>query len=200
MASLDEFVPAVAALFPEAPRFTQRRALMDAAVEFCLRTRVVQETVTVSVQAGNPQATALIRGGHAQEILRLARDDQPLEPDTVLNLLERRGEPGQPTRFALDGVGRLRLWPTPAASETLQATAVFRPERDEDEIPDVLLQDWTEVIAAGAGFRLATMPMFRDAEHAALSRSQFEDGVIRAQIQQARGRSRAPLRAKPRFF
>ena len=201
MADLEEFLPYLHTTFPMVPRPIQKRALMDAAIEFCGRSRVVQETTLVAVTAGEQFAPVTIPGGYATEILQLRRDEVPLEPQTVLDLVNlRSGNPGQPTRFALTGMGKIMLWPAPATNEFLHAEAVFRPAREEQDVPDVLLQDWVEVIAAGAAARLGTMPMFKDAEQALLGRGMFETGVVKAQLQQARARARAPLRAKARFF
>lgn len=201
MAALDEFVPQVRFAFPTVPDLLLRAAIRDAADEFCRRTRIIQRRVSVSVTAGNATAPVTIPGGRAFEVLNLWREDRALQKSNMVDLLDRWPSKGEPREYALNGEGRLLLWPEPASVETLQANAVFAPGIEEDEVPDALRDDWRDAVAGGARLRLGRdYAPFRSDEQAAFGAGLFERAIERAIQHRARGGTGKALRTRTEWF
>lgn len=128
--------------------------VMLAARHFCTEAGVWDEVrppiVTVAGQAeytidAPPNAdTVRVRG--------VWLDNRPLDPERITRPVIR----GQyPTGYhAAKGRGSITLNQEPAGGQELIVRAVYSPKLTTDELPDILMSDYAEAIAAGAKYRL----------------------------------------------
>lgn len=201
MATLDDFLPWVRPSFPETPDELMRQAVRDSAIEFCEKTMLLERTADLSVVADNREQSLSLAEGVPYQLRYLRRSGNDLTPATRGTIHEFGEASGQPTHYYLESNGDVVLWPTPTAAETLEAHAIFRPEYDATELPDVLLHDWREAIAGGAKKRLGRDYInWRNEDAAQVGGIQFETGVSRAINQRGHGRHGHPVRVRPTFF
>lgn len=95
------------------------------------------------------------------------------------------------------------VWPIPVdVTYPIQIRAAFMPTVAALTCPDFVMNDWQEVITAGAIGRLLNMidREWTDMKTAMLKRAEFLDGVADAAIQQDRGFSTKVRTAKVPFF
>lgn len=201
MARLDDFVASVRNGFPDVPDEIVRGAVRDAAIEFCQRARVVESVESLRVRAGRAAHDLRVLGGVAFEVHRLSRDGRDLEPSSQYEIRQLPESTGTPTRYFFDGRGRIELYPVPEADEVLAARAVFAPDPDGEDVPDVLLGQWREAIAGGAKMRLGRQyAPFANPDQALVGEAEFERAINQAITQRARGRTNRPIRTVPVQF
>ncbi|MFA6039892.1 MAG: hypothetical protein WC733_00130 [Methylophilus sp.] len=181
-------------------------AILLAGIEFCKRTKVIKETLSITTivdQSG--YALNVATGTEPDEILSVTRgDDDGLDAssfkefdDYHLNRLS-----GTPQYFYMSGGNTLQLGKIPNAVETLSAIVKTRPSRDAITLPDELVDRYMDEIASGAKSRLMIMKdkSWTDLQMAGLHKSMFEDAINKTNIRDAKGSARKPLRTKPSYF
>lgn len=214
MKSLDLFMPYVQPYVMGCPDSAVRQAIVDAAIEFCDRTHVVQQTL-------DPMTTELAVSEYEldlpsrQELVQVKRawfkgsELEPVAIESVRNALAWRdvipgvqAVSGDPREFYTVDRGAVGLYPRPTKTEvdTLTVRAALKPSRTATVLEDQLYEDWVEVIAAGALKRLhATRGQpYTDLPAASAASAVFLEGCNRAKYVATYGRTRGELRVQMR--
>ena len=216
MKALSVFFPYVLPYVMGCPKATVRRALVDAAIEFCETTQLVQQTLDVAdTEQGNVECALFPPRYQAVAMpLKVWFKGNLLSPaaDAHVQAVQTyNAEPvgveittGDPREYFALGANKLGLYPVPESTEagTITVRAALKPTRSATQLEDVLFEDWAEVIAAGALMRLhqtAGQP-WSDAVQAVARERAFRVGMNRARIEASRGRTRGELRVTPRAF
>ncbi len=106
---------------------------------------------------------------------------------------------GRPRAFAQVNDSAIRLYPTPDAVYRVKLSACFKPGRNAAGLDGFLFDNYAEVIASGAIYRLAAKPgkSWSSSELAIYHQNLFETGIDRALRRDVQS---APVRSRPRMF
>jgi hypothetical protein len=209
--ALTVFLPYVMPWAMGCPKPTARRALVDAAIEFCEQTKLLQDTLDpIDVLASQPAYD--LYAPSAQMVVvqpeKVWFKDQELDPaasSRVSNVQAYRQDiPGQsvqkgdPREYFPIGSGQIGVYPIPdtEAPQALTVRASLKPKRSATQLDDVLYENWVEIIAAGALYRIHATPgqAYTDESQAMRRLSEFQAGVRKAAAEATRGRARGELR------
>ena len=203
MTPLDAFLPLIRGRLPGCPDIVLKDAVRDACIEFCRRTELLTEDISLSVTADDPAYALTASGGDAWEVLSIRRESSPLQPVnrqefTLLGLTTQTGTPGY---YYLEGDGALVLGPIPDADETLTVLVTVVPAENATTVPDALYQDHRETIAAGArAWVRRNLGDWVNPELEAMDRKAFEYAIHNQNIHRARGGANTPLRVRTHSF
>jgi hypothetical protein len=203
MASLDDFLAMVRGRLPGCPDFVLNEAVRDAAIEFCKRTRLLVERVTVDVVAEEAAVTLSPDTDLHWEVLDLRRDNTRLTPWNRNEALmqDQSLETGAPQYYYQEGDRTLALSPIPDADETLTALVTLRPDDAATTLPDVLWTDYREPIAAGArAWVRRNHGDWVNPQLEAEDRVIFERAIHNQNIRRARGGVNTTLRVRSHPF
>ena len=213
MQSLDVFMSRLLPQVPGCPQPTAQQALLDAAIEFCTETVVLQvitdpqrlQPGVGSYDADLPPNTELVRVMHAWCGTRKLDLAQPMRVGTRFAYEVTVGADsaplGSPTALTVTPSGALSLLPVPdvptATAETLTMRVAVRPKITATQVPDELYFVWSDAVVYGALFRLAAMPgqAFSDAAVSEAAFSRFRYYVNRAKTEANRDRVGGGARA-----
>lgn len=181
-------------------------AILLAGIEFCKRTKIIKETLSINTVIGQADyALNVASGTQPEEILSVKRgDEEHLTPssfkdfdDHHLNTLS-----GTPQYFYMSGGNTLQLGKIPEAVETLSVIVRTRPSRDATTLPDEIVDRYMDELANGAKARLMIMKdkAWTDLDMAGLHKQMFEDAINKTNIRDAKGSARKPMRVKPIYF
>lgn len=189
---------------PGCPDLILTDAVRDACIEFCKRTRLLTEDITLDVVQGERTVELYPDSDTAWEVLKVWRTD-----GEVLTATNRQDladsdydiDSGTPRWYYLEGDRLLVLGAYPAASETLTARVTLRPKDTATRVPDVLWQDYRQPLCAGARawVRRHYGEWINDKQEVE-DRSVFELGVHQANLRRARGGANAQLRVRAHPF
>lgn len=201
MAELADFIKYIRGSASDCPETLIKDAVREAAIEFCERTKVVTETVTITTEIGKADYQAVTVEGEAAEVSAIKNaDGGDLEPVSYNEYLALDSDDADPTRFCFDGIDVL-LHPTPVVVQTLTATVVIKPEDGNTEVPDVLLSKYRLAIAAGAkAFIHSQYDDYLDPGKFELNQAVFENGIAKANMFRAKGGTGKRLRTTSRFM
>ncbi len=202
--SIEVFLPMVRGRLPGCPDLILTDAVRDACIEFCKRTRLLTEDITLDVVQGERTVELYPDSDTAWEVLKVWRTD-----GEVLTATNRQDladsdydiDSGTPRGYYLEGDRLLVLGAYPDASETLQARVTLRPKDTATRVPDVLWQDYRQPLCAGARawVRRHYGEWINDKQEVE-DRSVFELGVHQANLRRARGGANAQLRVRAHPF
>ena len=203
MPALDTFLPLVRGPLPGCPEAVLKDALRDACIEFCQRTRLLVEDVTVDVVAGERLVTLYPDSDSFWEVTQVRRGTTPLlavnRRECELNGWDR--DTGAPRYYYLEGDRQLALGPIPDAAETLIATVTLRPKSTATRVADVLWDDYREPLAAGArAWVRRHYGEWSSPQLETYDRTMFERAIHNTQIRQARGGAGVALRVRAHSF
>ena len=203
MASLDDFLAIVRGRLPGCPDFILKDAVLRTAIEFCKRTRLLVERVTVDVEAEEAAVTLSPDTDLHWEVLDLRRDNIRLTPWNRREALvqDQSLATGTPQYYYQEGDLTLVLSPIPDADETLTALVTLRPDDAATTLPDVLWSDYREPIAAGArAWVRRNHGDWVNPESEAEDRAIFERAIHNQNIRRARGGTDTALRVRAHPF
>lgn len=110
----------------------------------------------------------------------------------------------KPTAYFMDGEDTIRLVGKPLEDipASLEVHVALKPTRDAAECPDFLLEDWAEVIASGALYRLHAMvgKVWAEPTLSAFHNKLFRAGASLAKGKAAKSRQRSTKIVVPRRF
>lgn len=198
MARLDDFRPYVVPLAPGLPEPVIDRAIVDAAIQFCRDTRVLQrelDPLRVRTGRGLYELEAL-DGLRPFAVVRATTDGGT--PGRVLEPLlpNARGPVSGPTTHFREVPGdALELVPPPTHNLVVTVRAAVAPLPRATQLPDELYHDWRESIGAGAAVRL--LLVYGDPRQAATAEQVYQRGVQQARARSTVGAMRARLRTRP---
>lgn len=191
-----------------------RQALLDAAIEFCEETQIVRVTTDPMFLAGG-DATYTVGVPTDQRVVLTQRawygktELRPAPSSAIGNIgvyvpATVTDQTQVPQFFIESAPGEISLYPTPGtlADELLTFRVATKPSRSAATVENVLFEDWSEALVAGALMRLHAIPdtpFFSDG-HAMRRAMQFQLAISRARSEAQRGRVRGSLTVAPRRF
>lgn len=209
MAALTSFLKHVQPEVPVCPQPVVLEAVLRASIEFCERTRLFDETVTVTTVAGTAEYSLAVASGYvAHDVIYVRRvsDDAELGPSKreEFDMHAWLTDTGAPTAFYLTAAGKLRIGPIPAAVDVAAYSVklITKPAVNANSVPDMLADHWALTIAAGAkSFLYAQKNTAWHAPDEAMAKgAMFTSGVNRAKAELNLGRSGTPTRVTMRPF
>lgn len=216
MKLVTSFLPYVMPYVMGCPKPVARRAIVDAAIEFCEKSMLVQQTLDpFSVEQGQPTydlyvdthqlvfmpvqvwfKSALLKPQPSAQIANAQAYRQDIPEQTLAT--------GDPREYFSVEPNVIGLYPVPAAdlANALTVRAAVRPKRGATQLADVLYDNWVETVADGALMRLHGTPgqAYSDEGQRAKRRGEFYAGLNRATIEASRGRVPGELRVTPNPF
>lgn len=173
--NLETLLPLVLPLVLPCPTGMAMDALQRAAVDFCKKSEVWREVLQAPVIEGRYEFEMYPeRGGVVLRVLRLVID----------------GWKADRQDFSVSA-SVVRLHSRPQRCATATVWAVIGPKRGGGFLPPELLDEWGDVIAAGATARLKAMTgshiEWSDPQTVPYHQQIFDEGTARARIQTLRG-------------
>lgn len=217
MTPLTQFLPYVLPYALGAPEPMALQELRTACIEFCNTTLLDQEIATATATANKADYEIAVPPHKAlTKILGVLYQDTWLTPtpvESVRSALALRGNVGSATVQAATPEtyfqktptsAEISLYPVPDVTTVSMLTirAAFAPARTATQVEDFLFDDWVDVIAAGALWKLAAVPgqSYTNPDVSARAAAQFNSALRSASIQARTGQIAAASRVRPRSF
>jgi len=206
MATLANFAKYVRPEVPMCPEIQVLDAILRSGIEFCKRTKIMQQVVPLTTAANTPAydlQALMTSGSEPDDVLAVSRDGHDFDPTSQYDVLrcELSAETGTPYSYYLDG-RNLHLVLTPDAIETLLVTIKARPAENATALPDELYRRYSAEISAGAKSFLmmqANQP-WSNINQAGIYRIVFEQAIAKENIRYAKGGGSKPLRTAMHAF
>lgn len=206
MIDLDDFMPQILPKAPGCPVPAANIALLQAASEFCTRTRTWKDTTTIPV---NDLDDILFDPPDQSVVLDFESvlfNDIKLEAKTTAWMDQcmrgwRRGNiTGYPRFYTQMNHGTLRV--APIENGLLTVNVLLKPSMDADQLPDYLFNEFSEVIAWGALGRLLSTPdqPFTDFNTGAAYLAAFDQKLAGLAYQGTTGQQRARPRVRGSYI
>jgi hypothetical protein len=163
MRPLRDFHPKILPYIQGCPEPALELALVDAAIDFCERTRVIHQKTepffTVAnlpvVELDVPQFQRIV---NVRSLWIDGRKLNPLAAEQAPGPTTATGKPSWFWGRRTDSLFELEFYPTPDARYTLVADASYCPTRDALQLEDDLFDLWIDAIRAGTLARLFSIP------------------------------------------
>lgn len=180
------------------------QALVDACIEFCEETRIVNRTTlrfnsvagtasyTLSMPAGTTTVT-LLEAFYNSNRLGLVGPDDFVHPLELFPTVGTETAPaGDPSIAALLDPDTVRVFPIPnkSATNAFLVRVATKPTRAATQVDDILFDNWADAIVNGAAARLHTTPNqpYTSLTDEQRARTLFKREINRASIEASRGR------------
>jgi hypothetical protein len=206
MAALSAFAKYVRPDVPGCPDIMILDAILRAGIEFCKRTKIIKQSLSINTVIG--QASYVINttaGTVADEVLQVNRGKYDELTRSSFKEFENCGLDklnGHPQYFYMDAGHKLVLGNIPNSVEALDIVVRIRPTEDATTLPDELADRYLFEIASGAKSVLMLMAKqaWSDPQLASVHRGLFQEAIDGANLREAKGASRTPLRVASHFF
>ena len=207
MSSLDTFLSSIRPWAPGVPDPTAYKAIRNAAIEFCERTRLWKYEDAFDVTEADCDSGIFTPSGtqlHDIEIVLF--DGRELSPqatrdlDRLLPKWRTDGLTGVPSYYTQIDQNSLRI--LPASEGSLYLCLRLKPALDATDIPDFIANEYREVIAWGALGRILTIPgqSYSNPDLGTFYAQKFTERLDRLSTKGTTGQQRAPKRSRGRFF
>lgn len=197
-------MPLVRGRLPGCPDIILYDAVRDACIEFCKRTRLLTEDLSLAVTAGERTVALTPTTDLAWEVVKVWRTDGNTLTATNRQDLQDADfdiDTGTPEWYYIEGDRLLVLGAYPNADETLNARVTIRPAEDAVTVPDTLWQDYRQPICAGArAWVRRHYGEWVNVAHEAEDWAMFEQGIHKANLRRARGGAKAPLTVRAHHY
>jgi hypothetical protein len=216
MTPLDAFFSRLTPMVIGCSQPAMEQALVDACIEFCEETRIVNRTSgQLDCKAGvTDYPLDLPRESTTVALLEVfygSRELELIEPDEFVMPLEifssdgvNTAPTGDPRRAALLDPDVIRVFPVPDKTEAKKFTvrAATKPKRNATQVENILFQNWAEPITAGAAARLHATPNqpYTSLADEQRARALFQKGINRASVEAIRGRVKGSQSIQMRPF
>lgn len=212
MATLDDFYQYVLPEVPGCPEITADVAIRSALIEFCEKSHVIQRNHDpVTILAGITDYE--LEPPTGQLVVKVMRawyrtlELDPAAPDSVpkaevYNTLFTGADKSRadPRVFLQKDERSISVFPIPkeTVSNSLTMRVALKPTRVAATFEDVLFEDYAEVIASGAKYRLLSMANkpWTNGPASAANLTVFMSGVNAARSRAIRGNSRAEVKIR----
>lgn len=199
-----EIIPDV----PQCPFPMVDRAILNAAIEFCAFSDVMQVDLPDFDTVADQAVYDLIydAANDVTNLLTARCETWEIYPISTTELGARgafEAISGAPVRYWHPTPDTIRLYPIPNDAYSINSIrAAIRPKPDATTIDDFLTTKYREAIAAGALARLLNRPNqpWTDKEAARDKKAEFEDAKGSARIEALKNFTTADLFVKPRKF
>jgi hypothetical protein len=201
MAALSGFARYVRSEVPMCPEILILDAVLHAGIEFCKRTKIMQETLdltTVIDQQAYDLTELMLEGTEPDEVIAVRRDSiSNLDPTSKEDELwdGSDNQTGSARRFYLEG-NNLVLSRIPDEVETFSVVIKARPSEAATTLPDELYARYRTEIAAGAKSRLMMMTAqeWTNLDAASINKMIFDGAINTENLRYAKGGGSKPLR------
>lgn len=208
MKDIEDFISLVTPYAPSAPEPVVLRALRDAAVRFCERTRMWRVRDQFTTSGAFPEPISMHEDAVLYEIESCSLDGRNLDPIALDHLDVERpgwrdddiGASGLARWFVSPELGTVQA--VPRSSGVLAVQVICKPKAGAATLPDFLFDLHREEFAHGAAARVLMTPSetFANPQLAAVLESKFEGRMTIIRNATARGQQKAPRRTKPQYF
>jgi hypothetical protein len=211
MIGFDALFPKVLRRAPNCPEPVVQEHLVEAARMLCSLVKAWRASVTGEVTT--PESVLLGDLLEAEwqaevvEITKIRLDDTLLDPVTLEWLDEEHPEWDRSTDTATAHCFATKLTPNeitiyPRQTGTLTGRVVLMPAMNADELPEDIYSRYGDLIATGAAGAVLGLPNTEYANPAlgGVLRQEFEGALPSESRKAVRGRQRASLRTKARYF
>lgn len=206
MAALSEFAKYVRPEVSGCPDIQIIDAILRAGIEFCKKTRIFKETVTVTTVIDQARyAINVTAGVLPEEVIAVNRDPyEDLIPSSFREFedLNLNRFSGQPNYYYLDVDNSLVLGQIPNSVQSLSVTVRTRPAENATTLPDEMANRYKHQIASGAKSILMLMKNqpWSDLQYAGTHAGLFQSAIDEANLRDAKGAARKPLRTRAQHF
>lgn len=210
MSTLDSFLPEVRPWAPGVPDQTAYKAIRNAAIQFCERTRLWKWETTIAVLASEPATrpmpmpagSAVIdietaKFDHIEIVPKVRRDLDDIFPGWRTGYLG----PGQPKYITQTEQNTITLVPAQMQDGSLYLCVNLKPSQTANELP-AFLNDYAECIGWGALGRVLTVPgqSYTNPEMGTYYMGLFNAELDTLANKGTTGQQAAQKRSKARFF
>lgn len=203
MAYLSDFLPSVMQHASACPDPTAEKAVRAAAIELCERTRCWRLLDDHALPAGWSSAIPVSTptGSRLHEVERAWFDSRELDRATYTDFPQRDDIIGTPSHFTQAQRGEVLVWGQGEAG-TLRLSLFLKPSNAADEVPDFLLEDHLDDIAAGALGRILLVPeqTWSNPNLGSFFQMKFDAACNKNFASNIRGQQRASARTRARFL
>lgn len=181
--NIGELIPELEAHLPEVTDAFYEVALRNAARDFCRRTGIYIEEVTVNVVAGITEYEAAVPSDTSiHKLLSAVIDcDYELDPIGFAETRQNQSYNSMPTGIYRNGL-KIHLSPVPCATHTLLLNLALIPSATATDIDSNFMDNYGEFIVQGALAYLYDMPKkeWTDVAMAQIHRMPFEAAITEA--------------------
>ncbi|PZU85217.1 MAG: hypothetical protein DI528_12845 [Shinella sp.] len=205
MIDIEEFLPEVLQYAPNTSELVAQTHIVAVARELCDRCKIWRETDTFEIVTPAGQGLMSISNAEIVSIEEADMGGVPMEPVTVAWLDEHRPKwhtdtaTGQARYVTQLNLNTVSVYPRQSGEMT--ARFVLKPARRATELPDFLLQSYSDEIGKGAAGRIHTLPTENAVPQLGVTMTAwFEERLNKLSTKTTRGQQGAPLRTKGRYF
>lgn len=208
MSSLDSFLGYVRPWAPGVPDPTAYKAVRNAVIEFCERTRLwkFEDDYDVTEEQCN-DGIFTPNGAILHDIEVVLFNGQKLDPISTTDL-DRKEKgwrtnelgSGLPKFFTQIEQNTLRI--VPAMAGHVYVCLRLKPSKDTMDVPDFIANEYAETIGWGALGRILTVPgqSFSSPDLATYYAQKFTDKIDRLNGKSSTGQQNAPKRTRASFY
>lgn len=209
---LDDFFPYVLPEVMGCPDPVLRNAVRMSVIEFCNASQawsVISDPLALEEGVQDYEIETPV-GAYAQTVRDVWMGSTRLQAITMAALQEvlpnwQTAQGSEPIYYnQAQERGSIRVFPIPTNvhGQELVMRVVFQPTLTTNTVPDWLGQDQMETIAAGAKYRLLLIPgqAWSNPNLGAYYKSQFDNSVTNARIEEAHERVPGSITVSPRSF
>lgn len=205
MATIDSFLDDVMLDVPGALLPVARRAVLRTVQEFFRRTKIWKQDVTLTMSAGVTDYSLSSDAAIVPvEVIDSGRIKVSLTDEDMTDRYgpDWRQETGPVLAILQTSPEKVRVYPTPAATETLTLSVAVTAGDSATAIPDAFADRYREGITAGAIARLMLSPKkpYSDDAHGQIQSARFEQTVGQALEDRAKGFGRTRVRRSIHWF
>lgn len=203
---MDDMLPSVSLYAPGAGTPTLYFVIRQAAIEFCIKTRLWRHESTVTHDGASDMPVPTPDQSELIDIELVRFNGKPLMPRTA-NWMDhnmagwREGElTGSPGCFSQLYPNTIRT--VPAMAGEVKLSVWLQPSLDCIELPRFLIDQYRETIALGAMGRLLSMPNqpYTDERKALMALQGFAEQLDTLKNRAVYGQQRARVRTCPTYF
>lgn len=208
MSTLDSFLGNVRPWAPGVPDPTAYKAIRNAVIEFCERTRLWKYEDSYDVTEAECDSGIFTPNGtqlHDIDVVEFNGSMLYPKANRDLDTLEkgwRTGDLGSglPKYYTQVEQNTLRI--VPAMAGTIYLCLRLKPTQDATDIPDFIAHEYREVIGWGALCRVLTIPgqSYSNPDMGAYYAQKFTERLDRLSTKGTTGQQNAPKRSRGRFF
>jgi hypothetical protein len=203
--ALLDFAKYVRPEVPGCPEIMILDAIKQAGIEFCERTKIAKEVVTITTVADEPRYALTTEEGTTPDMILVVKreDAENLDPSSHEEFTDEHfdRDSGEPRYYYLDD-NEIVLGMIPSGVEDLDVTVKLRPTEEATTLPDVLANKYKRKIACGAKARLMVMAgkPWSNPAAAQFNESEFQKAIDDANLREAKGNTNKRLRVTGHYF
>lgn len=204
MANLSDLIPLVRERVHNCPDPVIEDALKWAARDFSRFTHVWTSNSTLTLTAGTSTASITQPAGTDIVAWRMLMIDEDGQPIVILDRPEwKRVRSDSLPRFAhISPINTLAFDATPESNTVIRYEIALMPDSGSQIVDDQLVNQWGDVVAAGAKYRLMTQPdrFWADVNAAQIELMEYREGMMQAKSLKMYGQANTPKKVHQNRF